>query len=88
MNAQKEFRWIEKFYPDALWNVTAAQGTNSKEESDVNIKMHVTQFVSSVSRGGNSYLEPAEIKTHAQLIKLSCLYEISRVMLTACAVDD
>jgi len=88
MNAQKEFRWIEKFYPDALWNVTADQGANSKEESNVNIKMHGTQFVSSVSCGGNSYLEPAEIKTHAQLIKLSCLYEISRVMLTACAVDD
>lgn len=88
MNAQKESNWIEKFYPDALWKVTADQAADSKEGSNGNIKTHETQFVSYVSRGENDYPEPTEIKIHAPLIKLSCLYEISRVMLTARAVDD
>ena len=88
MNAQKESNWIEKFYPDVCWDVIVDHRADFKEGSNAKLRAHGAQFVSHVSHDGNGYPEPGGIKTQGQLIKLSCLYEISRVMLTARAADD
>ncbi|MBS0425194.1 MAG: PAS domain-containing protein [Proteobacteria bacterium] len=88
MNAQKKPCWIEKFHPDTQWDATIDQETSSKEGSNALIKMDGIQFASSVLHNGNSYLDQTETETHAQQAKLSCLYAISRVMLTARTVED
>jgi PAS domain S-box-containing protein len=84
MNAQKESSWIEKFYPDAVWDVAIDQGISSRGGSTPNIITHGVQS----SYDWNGYSEAAEIKTQAQLIKLACLYDISRIMLAARTIED
>lgn len=89
MNAQKESRWIEKFYPDVLPDAVFDGSVRPKEGSNLNMITHGAPSASHhYLPDGNGYPGAVEFITHAQLIKLSCLYEISRVMLTAHAVDD
>lgn len=88
MNAQKESGWIEKFYPDALLDLTSDQMLNSAAGSNSRTAAYDTQFISSITHIGNSPAGMPETKAHVQLIKLACLYEISRAMLAARSVDD
>lgn len=88
MNAQKESDWIEKFSNAAFWDSTTDRSVKSDEDTNARVSGRGARFPFGISHDVNSHAGVTETSAQEKLIKLACLYEISRTMLTAYSVDE
>ena len=70
-----------------FWDTADGQKDGPQESSNTRVPAYGVQFLSCLSHGGNNQSEMAETTTQERLVKLACLYEISRAMLTVQSVD-